>query len=264
MKWSTPVIEYPKELQNIPLEMGIDEAGRGPLLGPMVYSCAFAQVGYQWPKEIDDSKALTPETREELLKLMKTLPIGFSTRVLSAVEISAKMLATDQINLNEMSHDAARMLVQSALDSGLTVKKLFVDTVGPPDKYQAKLQSYFPQIKITVSKKADALFKSVSAASINAKVTRDSLLEHFQFEEKGIEFTNDYGSGYPNGVTTEWLEKHFDPVFAFPSITRFSWSNASAIIKRKKAEVDFDTPAKFPKDSSFFAKRNIRSVLLKK
>ncbi len=71
---------------------------------------------------------------------MKKLPIGFSTRVLTAVEISAKMLSTDPTNLNEMSHDAARMLVQSALDANLDVKKLFVDTVGSPEKYKNTIQ----------------------------------------------------------------------------------------------------------------------------
>lgn len=262
MKWSGAEISFPDELKNVPLEMGIDEAGRGPILGPMVYSCAFAEVGYQWPKNVDDSKALTPEQREELLNEMKKLPIGFSTRVISAVEISAKMLSVDKINLNEISHDAARQLVQSALDANLNVTHLYVDTVGPPDKYQEKLQNFFPKIKIKVSKKADSLYKSVSAASINAKVTRDTILENFEFEEKGITFTDDYGSGYPNNTTKNWLNENFDPVFCFPSIARFSWESSMEIIKRKKAEADFESEKKKPIDSSYFSRRNIRSVSL--
>ncbi|KAK8838110.1 hypothetical protein M9Y10_036062 [Tritrichomonas musculus] len=262
MKWSGAEISFPDELKDVPLEMGIDEAGRGPILGPMVYSCAFAQVGYEWPCEVDDSKALTPEKRKEILEDMKKLPIGFSTRILSAVEISAKMLATDPINLNEMSHDAARMLIQSAVDANLNVQKVFVDTVGPPEKYQDKLQNFFPKIKIKVSKKADSLFKSVGAASINAKVTRDEILENFQFEEKGIDFPRDYGSGYPNGQTKIWLEDNFDPVFCFPSITRFSWDSSKKIIEKKKAEADFETVKKPPVDSSYFSRRYLRSALL--
>lgn len=262
MKWSGCEISFPDELKKVPLEMGIDEAGRGPILGPMVYSCAFAEVDYEWPNEVDDSKSLTPEKRQNILKELKKLPIGFSTRVLTAVEISAKMLSTDPINLNEMSHDAARMLVQSALDANLNIKKIYVDTVGPAEKYQNKLQNFFPNIKVKVSKKADAIYKSVGAASINAKVTRDYLLENFKFEEKGIVFPDDYGSGYPNGQTMIWMEENFDPVFGFPSIVRFSWGPSSTIIKNMNAEADFESEKKPPKDSSFFSRRYIRSVKL--
>lgn len=78
-----------------------------------------------------------------------------------------------------------------------------MDTVGPPETYQAKLERIFPSItKIVVAKKADSKYPIVSAASICAKVTRDDVLRHWVFAESGIEETvsREFGSGYPSGT----------------------------------------------------------------
>jgi ribonuclease H2 subunit A len=62
-----------------------------------------------------------------------------------------------------------------------------VDTVGDPKKYERKLSVRFPGIKFTVSKKADALFPIVSAASIAAKVLRDQELSRWRFKEVNLQ-----------------------------------------------------------------------------
>lgn len=73
-----------------------------------------------------------------------------------------------------------------------------MDTVGPPAKYQAKLLQQFPDLKITVSKKADSIYPIVSAASICAKVIRDHALKNWKFRENAPISTK-FGSGYPSG-----------------------------------------------------------------
>ena len=156
--------------------MGIDEAGRGPVLGPMVYGSAFCAVKDEQRLRamgFDDSKKLTEAKRESLWSEVQSVGfIGWAIRVLHASEISRGMLGKNhKYNLNAMSHDAAIGLVKRVLDQGVKVRYLYVDTVGDPEHYQAKLQQIFPAIRVTVAKKADSTYPVVSAASICAKVT---------------------------------------------------------------------------------------------
>ena len=108
-----------------------------------------------------------------------------------------------------------------------------MDTVGDPKKYEALLSSHFPQLDITVAKKADSLYPVVSAASICAKVTRDRELEE-------LEISRDLpsGSGYPGDPKTKaWLRQHIDAVFGFPSAVRFSWSTARTLLHQNASPV---------------------------
>ena len=85
---------------------------------------------------------------------------------------------------------------------------MYVDALGNTSSYEAYLSSLFPGINFTVTTKADSKFKIVGAASVAAKVTRDTCIEEWCFEEldgddkdestlKG--FARDFGSGYPSG-----------------------------------------------------------------
>ncbi|MGH0169430.1 UNVERIFIED_CONTAM: hypothetical protein FKN15_059104 [Acipenser sinensis] len=76
--------------------------------------------------------------------------------------------------------------------------EVFVDTVGPAEKYQDKLSQRFPGVEVTVRPKADSLFPIVSAASICAKVARDHAVKDWTFVEDLGETEMKYGSGYPN------------------------------------------------------------------
>ena len=124
--------------------MGIDEAGRGPTLGPMVYGSAFCAVEDESRLKamgFMDSKQLTEAKRDHLwAELQSSGFIGWQIRVLHAKEISEGMLRKHaKYNLNAMSHDAAIGLVRKVLDRGINLRYLYVDTVGDPVRYQAKL-----------------------------------------------------------------------------------------------------------------------------
>lgn len=139
----------------------------------------------------------------------------------------------DTESLNKISHDAAIKMIEE-LSSKYSISTVYVDTVGPPEKYQKLLFdkfSYLRNTKFVVEKKADALFKVVSAASIVAKVKRDEILEKWVFEEKG-KFSSNFGCGYPGDkITKKWLRDNCDKIFGIPTIARYSWSTTEVIIK---------------------------------
>jgi len=229
--------------------IGIDEAGRGPLLGPMVYCAAFwatLQHSAMEQKGFDDSKALTGEARSTLFtKILRETPeLGVCVRVLHASEISRNMFrAGGPYNLNEMSHDAAIHMICSIRAAGVAIERVYVDTVGNEKAYQTKLEQVFQGsgIQFVVEKKADSKYVSCSAASIVAKVIRDDLTSNWVWSETGYNPVRDdekdcpltYGSGYPSDQKCKlWLERSLtDPVFCFPDLVRFSWGPAKEAMK---------------------------------
>jgi ribonuclease H2 subunit A len=209
----------------------------------------------------DDSKKLTEETRARMFdEIKKSDFIGWNVIVLSAKEISGAMLQRSPYNLNAMSHDTAEALIRQALADGVNLKRVYVDTVGDPERYEAKLSAKFPQIEMTVRKKADSLFPIVSAASICAKVTRDIIVNQWKYSESDVEFKGNMGSGYPaDEVTKKWLAQNCDPVFGFPDIARFSWSTTKILLEQTpdlahtfEFEADLEQDESQSKIGSFF------------
>jgi ribonuclease H2 subunit A len=223
----------------VPCCVGIDEAGRGPVLGPMVYGLCY------WPlseaKSIDalgfnDSKQLSEAERERMLREIEqqSRRIGRVLCDLPAEFISTSMLLRGPISLNELSYVAAIEMVRRVVAQGVNVAELYVDAVGNCDRYAERLRREFPGAVVTVKPKADALYKVVGAASICAKVTRDRAIKAWSFRELYAadgqllsgrrHFAPLDCSGYPGDEkTVRWLESNGDRVFGFPSVVRHSW-----------------------------------------
>ncbi|XP_028805202.1 ribonuclease H2 subunit A [Neltuma alba] len=219
-----------------PCIMGIDEAGRGPVLGPMVYGCLYCARSYQKTLatlSFADSKTLKEEKREELFDNLKgNESIGWAVDVLDPRELSAKMLKRNKINLNEISHQSAMGLIDRVLKMGVLLTEVYIDTVGDPGKYEIMLSKNFPSIKFVVAKKADSLYPVVSGASIVAKVTRDRALREWVLDETAENMHRNFGSGYPGDPQTKsWLEHHKHSVFGFPTLVRFSWGTCTTYFK---------------------------------
>jgi len=256
-KTSTYISEIPYEISQAPTKpvvIGIDEAGRGPVLGPMVYGLAYSLKDFlsklQKTYGFADSKQLTDDKRQQLFQMIEDADqhelnkhIGWATTTMTAKDISLGMLRSvhgiGAYNLNEQAHDATINLIKQVINQGINVTEIYVDTVGPPVSYQAKLKKLFPTIDITVSKKADSVYPIVSTASVVAKVTRDLNIRHYNTHLPILQGQK-LGSGYPSDPNTSyWLNHNVDPVFGWCfGFIRFSWQTAKdALMKHDAVEV---------------------------
>jgi ribonuclease H2 subunit A len=206
----------------------------------------------------DDSKVLTPAFRSSLMQTLCTpdselfVNSGWAVSSLSARDIGAHMFSPSAYNLNAQAMDATVELIRGVIERGVNVAEIYVDTVGPPATYQAKLEKIFPMAKITVAKKADSLYPCVSAASVCAKVTRDAALEVLYRDRAGVDTARDgadetkdeedgeeamaWGSGYPSdGRCVSWMRSNMHPVFGWGPECRFSWGTAKDMLEPAKS-----------------------------
>jgi len=240
---------------------GIDEAGRGPALGAMVYGAAWCRVGDHgqvMASGVADSKQMSEEQREaSFCKLQESPGVHSAVREISAEEISAQQLGRAPRSLNKISHAAqiellsgVRKTVTGGEGEGKRQRRgrlvaLFVDVVGPQHYHYETLSRAFPECLVIVQSKADAKFPITSAASVVAKVTRDrGLREHIFPEPLANPPSKAFGSGYPSDpATSHWLQHNIHKVFLFPRLARFDWDPV------KKAEAKSCVAVRWTVDS---------------
>ena len=154
---------------------GIDEAGRGPLCGPVVAAACILPVDIQLPK-LNDSKKLSPKVRMELFDLIREKAIAYSIAYGDVEEI-------DRINILE----ATLLAMRRAVD-GLCVKPDYLLVDG----------NIFRGFDIPGESviKGDSISSSIAAASILAKVTRDLLCDELDalYPQYGIKNHKGYGT----------------------------------------------------------------------
>lgn len=153
---------------------GVDEAGRGPLAGPVVAAAVIFPSGYT-NGEIRDSKKLTPLKREALYKIIRSDAISIG---LGAIEAST----IDRINI---------------LQATLAAMKVAVLNLSPQPDYI--LIDGINNIDIPIQQEAiirgDSLSVSVAAASIIAKVSRDQLMDRYHVLYPQYNFLKNKGYG---------------------------------------------------------------------
>lgn len=236
-----------------PCMIGVDEAGRGPVLGPMVYGIAVSTISSSAElkgRDFADSKVLNAEKRDELFEeLCSDETICCFVDEIGASKISGLMLAPEKVSLNTIAYESTIGLIQKCIDLGINVQEVYVDTVGPANTYQERLSKRFNGIKFTVKPKADAIYPIVSAASIAAKVWRDRSIDKLGGER---------GSGYPSDPKTKhWLSKSVDPVFGFDDSVRFSWGTTEKILEKGAVVVAWECDQEEQQKLSFTKSQNL-------
>ena len=199
---------------------GVDEAGKGPVLGPLVV----AAVAVKNAKEIEnlgikDSKQLNATKRKELAKLIKER-YDYTVEVIEAETVDKYRR---QNKLNELNREAFERVI-----SKLNPNVAYVDAADVnEDRFGKQIKKRLTNQKDTdviSMHKADAKIDVVAAASIIAKETRENEIEKLKGK------IGDFGSGYPSDERTiKFLKSFYADNGKWPTGTRKSWKTVERI-----------------------------------
>jgi len=208
---------------------GIDEAGRGAVIGPMVIAGATVvpEDAEKLKKlGVKDSKLLSPKRREYLAKKLEGILKDVVVVKISACKIDD--YKKRGVNLNKLE----AMKMADILDC-LDPNKVYIDS---PENNTEKFKKMISKMikgepEMIVEHKADQTYPIVSAASIIAKVERDAEVKRLH-KKYGVE-----GSGYPSDERTiEWMKSYLKEHGKFPEkeLVRFSWDTTKRLLGEKK------------------------------
>ena len=208
---------------------GVDEAGRGPVFGPLVIAGVTIQDDSEL-KEIGvrDSKKLTPNRREILAKKIREIAEKYEIIIISASDIDDMRKV---MTLNELEVSAFSKIIEKLRPDVCYVDSADVNQERFGIDILSKL-SFKP--KIISKHKADDIYPVVGAASIIAKTTRDENVRKIAQElEKKLNLP--LGSGYPaDPITKKFLKTWIETYGELPPHTRRSWETAQRLMKENK------------------------------
>jgi len=199
---------------------GIDDAGRGPMLGPLVIagiSIEKKNIKKLSALGVKDSKKLTPKTREHLYKkIIKIVDNYYIAKIPPrSIDASVKKHCLNGLEAKYMAK------VVSKLNPDVS----YVDSCDVnPTRFGKEISNLSDNHKIKSYHRADSRFVVVSAASILAKVTRDRAIMKLRKD-------HNLGSGYPSdSVTVKFVTKFYKKNHQMPSFVRKSWKPVQRIM----------------------------------
>ncbi len=206
--------------------LGIDEAGRGPIIGDLVISGVMIEEEDEEKLisfGVKDSKLVSKKNREPMYKKIVDSVLNYDIIVVSPEEIDDVLFSQD-LNLNKLEAIKSAMIINK-----LQPDKAILDCPSPNvESYKEYIRTFLKNkdIELIVEHKADLNYPVAGAASILAKVTRDNSIVELE-KKYGI-----IGSGYPaDEKTQDFIKKNFEK---HPEIFRRSWSTFKKLEKEKK------------------------------
>ena len=166
---------------------GVDEVGRGPLIGPVVACCCVLPKDFKL-EGLNDSKKLSEKKREAYAPYIKEHAIAYALGIVSPEEI-------DEINIYEASRKAM-MIAISDVRKQIDLQHVLVDAMPLPDL----------DINSTSIIKGDSKSISIAAASVIAKVTRDEMM--IELDKKYPDYGFKDHKGYPTKKHIEAINKY--------------------------------------------------------
>lgn len=211
---------------------GVDDAGRGPIMGPLVIAGVLLDekdLTKLMDLGVKDSKRLSPRRREELAAEIRELALKYHVAMLSPAEIDRV------VETGKKLHKLNRLEAQT-MAKVITILKPDVAYVDASDVLADRFKQHMAEnltfkVKIISEHKADAKYPIVSAASIIAKVERDRALSALQ-EKYG-----NMGCGYATDPNTiKFLENWIRKFGSYPDFVRKSWKPAKRLKREAEAE----------------------------
>jgi len=205
--------------------LGIDEAGKGPVIGPLIIAGVLIDKKDEKKLrniEVKDSKLLTQKQREILFDKIIEIAKSTSIIIIEPEEIDKTILKDDTSNLNWLEAKKSAEIINE-----FNPETAILDSPHPiPQKYADYIKNLLKkEVKLISENKADVNHPVCSAASILAKVTREREMDKIKAKY------GETGPGYPSNKTTqEFVKMNWDK---HPEIFRKSWKTFQNAVKKK-------------------------------
>ena len=210
---------------------GLDEAGRGPIIGPLVVAgVKIKNDSMLIEYGVRDSKKLTPSRREILAKKIKEIASDYEILIIPANDIDDMRKV---MTLNEIEVNAFTQVIKK-----LKPEMCYVDSADVNEERFGRdiLSGLSFKPEIISKHKADDIYPIVGAASILAKTRRDGEVQKIA-EELENKINLPLGSGYPaDPITQNFLKEWIKRFGKLPPYARHSWKTAHNLLKEKNVK----------------------------